>query len=82
MICELFAAALRAEPMDLSICSSLLVMKCGSIAHRLACRAAVRPKNQLPFGESLYKGDLGIAVLISELRHPEFASMPFFELEV
>ena len=31
--------------------------------------------------ESLYKGELGIAVLASELQNPEFAAMPFFERE-
>jgi serine/threonine-protein kinase len=31
----------------------------------------------LPF--SLYKGDIGVAVLIAELERPEHAAMPFFE---
>jgi serine/threonine-protein kinase len=31
--------------------------------------------------ESLYYGELGIAVLASELQNPEFAAMPFFESE-
>jgi serine/threonine-protein kinase len=31
--------------------------------------------------ESLYKGELGIAVLASDLQNPEFAAMPFFESE-
>jgi serine/threonine-protein kinase len=31
----------------------------------------------LPF--SLYKGDIGVAVLISDLDRPELAAMPFFE---
>ncbi len=31
--------------------------------------------------ESLYKGDLGVAVLVSELREPRYARMPFFELD-
>jgi serine/threonine-protein kinase len=31
--------------------------------------------------ESLYKGDLGVAVLFSELRDPRSARMPFFELD-
>jgi len=29
--------------------------------------------------DSLYKGEMGIAVLASELERPEFAAMPFFE---
>jgi serine/threonine protein kinase len=29
--------------------------------------------------ESLYKGELGVAVLAAELEKPEFAAMPFFE---
>lgn len=28
---------------------------------------------------SLYKGNLGVAVLLAELECPEWASMPFFE---
>jgi serine/threonine protein kinase len=31
--------------------------------------------------ESLYYGELGIAVLASDLQNPEFAAMPFFESE-
>lgn len=31
--------------------------------------------------ESLYKGELGIAVLAADLEHPEHACMPLFELE-
>jgi serine/threonine-protein kinase len=31
--------------------------------------------------ESLYKGQLGVAVLAAELECPEFATMPFFEKE-
>jgi serine/threonine protein kinase len=30
---------------------------------------------------SLYKGDLGIALLANEIAHPTYASMPVFELE-
>jgi hypothetical protein len=30
---------------------------------------------------SLYKGDLGVAVLAADLEHPEFACMPLFEEE-
>jgi eukaryotic-like serine/threonine-protein kinase len=31
--------------------------------------------------ESLYKGELGVAVLAAELERPEFAAMPFFETQ-
>lgn len=31
--------------------------------------------------ESLYKGELGIAILAADLEHPEHACMPLFELE-
>jgi eukaryotic-like serine/threonine-protein kinase len=31
--------------------------------------------------DSLYKGELGIALLAEELNRPEFAAMPFFEME-
>jgi hypothetical protein len=31
--------------------------------------------------ESLYKGELGVAVLAAELDRPEFSAMPFFEGE-
>jgi serine/threonine-protein kinase len=30
---------------------------------------------------SLYKGDVGLAVLIAEMEKPELAAMPFFEPE-
>ena len=33
------------------------------------------------YAESLYKGELGVALLAEELNRPEFAAMPFFELE-
>ncbi len=32
-------------------------------------------------GDSLYKGELGVALLTEELNRPEHAAMPFFELE-
>jgi len=32
--------------------------------------------------ESLYKGDVGVAVLEADLRHPEHAHMPMFERDV
>ena len=31
--------------------------------------------------ESLYKGELGVAVLAADLAHPEYAAMPFYESE-
>ncbi len=34
---------------------------------------------RIPF--SLYKGDVGLAVLVAELEHPDSAVMPFFEDE-
>jgi hypothetical protein len=34
---------------------------------------------QIPF--SLYKGDIGVAVLVAELERPESSAMPFFEDE-
>jgi len=52
-------------------------------AHELAERAAetaeamrARGEDGLPY--SLYKGDLGVAVLAEELEQPEWASMPLF----
>jgi hypothetical protein len=38
---------------------------------------ARRGEEGLP--HSLYKGDVGVAVLIADLERPEFAAMPFFE---
>jgi serine/threonine-protein kinase len=32
-------------------------------------------------GDSLYKGEVGVALLAEELNRPEFAAMPFFELK-
>jgi eukaryotic-like serine/threonine-protein kinase len=43
--------------------------------------AARQPHPLMSRSESLYKGDLGVAVLLAELRDPEFARMPFFELD-
>jgi eukaryotic-like serine/threonine-protein kinase len=53
-------------------------------ARRLAQRAASLGNALLESGEptlpfSLYKGDLGVAVLVAELEAPAGASMPFFE---
>jgi serine/threonine protein kinase len=59
-------------------------------AQALTQRAA-RSIREMPPGEgfqdlvlrsdSLYKGELGVALLAEELNRPEFAAMPFFELE-
>ena len=55
-------------------------------ARTLAIKASVlgnaalsRRDEGLP--HSLYKGDVGVAVLIAEIDKPELAAMPFFELE-
>jgi serine/threonine-protein kinase len=54
-------------------------------AQRLALaarRAAERQQRTLQNrSEALYKGDLGVVVLFSELREPRYARMPFFELD-
>jgi serine/threonine-protein kinase len=50
-------------------------------AYRLAVLAL---KDSQRFGfatHSLYKGDLGLALLAKDLRHPELSSMPLFESE-
>jgi eukaryotic-like serine/threonine-protein kinase len=60
--------------------------------HRAQAQAqrAARSIMELPGGdyseltlraESLYKGELGVAVLAAEFERPEFATMPFFEKE-
>ncbi|HVT57915.1 MAG TPA: lanthionine synthetase LanC family protein [Thermoanaerobaculia bacterium] len=47
-----------------------------------AARAVSRISSDLPNGrDSLYRGELGAAVLAAELEHPEEARMPFFESE-
>lgn len=54
-------------------------------ARTLACRAAAWDTDNylaMKFApESLYKGELGVALLASELSAPETACMPFFESE-
>ena len=50
-------------------------------ARALADRAAVRPPMEVHRRDSLYHGEVGIAVLAAELQCPEFASMPVFESE-
>jgi eukaryotic-like serine/threonine-protein kinase len=44
-----------------------------------ALRIAASDEPNIPL--SLYKGDVGLAVLIAELERPDFAVMPFFEEE-
>jgi serine/threonine-protein kinase len=51
-------------------------------ARQLGARAVALAKCGQPgLPYSLYKGDLGVAVLISELERPETATMPFFAEE-
>jgi serine/threonine protein kinase len=64
-----------------------------TLAHRAQAltQRAARSIREMPPGEgfqdlvlrsdSLYKGELGVALLAEELNRPEFAAMPFFELE-
>ena len=48
----------------------------------LAERAAGRRKGADDIArQSLYKGDVGVALLAADLAHPEGAVMPFFEAE-
>ena len=35
----------------------------------------------VPRADSLYKGELDVRLLAEELNRPEFAAVPFFELE-
>jgi serine/threonine-protein kinase len=50
-------------------------------ARELADRAAARIRTGLPLQNSLYKGDVGIGLLISDFTAPDFASMPLYENE-
>jgi serine/threonine protein kinase len=50
-------------------------------ARQLADRAVGAPAAPEMPAHSLYKGDLGVAVLAADLDHPESAAMPFFEAE-
>jgi len=50
-------------------------------ARDLAVRAAREESFSERFPHSLYKGDLGLAVLAADLERPEEAAMPFFEEE-
>jgi len=60
----------RAQAQAQRAARSILQMPAGGDANELALRA-----------ESLFKGELGVAVLAAELERPEFAAMPFFESE-
>lgn len=48
-------------------------------AHSLCARGAAQDASQQEYPHSLYKGDLGIAVLAADLEDPEWGRMPFFE---
>ena len=48
-------------------------------ARRLALRAATRGSSPPERAQCLWKGELGMAVLASDLERPEDARMPFFE---
>jgi hypothetical protein len=50
-------------------------------ARDLAERAAGSVSRQGESAHSLYKGELGVAVLAADLARPEAAAMPFFEEE-
>lgn len=50
-------------------------------AEELSGRAIVNLERVGGAANSLYKGDLGVAVLAAELAHPEQARMPLFEAE-
>jgi eukaryotic-like serine/threonine-protein kinase len=54
----------------------------GAIDRRGSASRASNPASPLDTrSESLYRGDMGIAVLVAELSRPEVACMPFFERE-
>ena len=50
-------------------------------ARELADHAAVRVRAGLTLRDSLYKGDIGIGLLVSDLADPEHACMPLYEKE-
>jgi len=50
-------------------------------AHDLAARAAEDIRTQALRRDSLYKGEIGVALLAVDLDRPEEARMPFFETE-
>jgi len=49
------------------------------LAVRTAENAKTTAEPRIPF--SLYKGDLGLAVMVAELEHPECSALPFLEDE-
>lgn len=53
------------------------LLRAQALGHRAAAFAPAAP----PVGMSLYKGDVGVAVLATDLSRPEAACMPFFEQE-
>jgi len=50
-------------------------------AHELAHRAVVSARSPEMPPHSLYKGEVGIALLVADLANPEGSAMPFFEEE-
>ena len=52
-----------------------------SRARRLAVRAAHHVRGNLQPRDSLYHGELGVAVLIVNLDRPDFGGMPLYEAE-
>jgi serine/threonine-protein kinase len=51
------------------------------LATRAAGGRSDRGSDGFDFSHSLYKGDVGVAVLAADLLRPEAASMPFLEEE-
>lgn len=52
-----------------------------TLATRAGQAAALQPRSEQAYPWSLYRGETGLAVLLSELRDPAWARMPFFESE-
>ena len=50
-------------------------------ARHLMHRASRESREENPFRNSLYKGEVGIALLIAEMAEPDIAAMPMFETE-
>jgi serine/threonine protein kinase len=51
-------------------------------ARSLRAMPSMDPQQALIFRpDSLYKGELGVALLAEELRRPKYAAMPFFDLD-
>jgi serine/threonine protein kinase len=50
-------------------------------ARELANRAAAEIQTSTESRDSLYKGSVGVAVLVSDLHRPETSAMPFFDEE-